>query len=172
MSTAAQLHRYAATIVAQQPGIAFDVANMAYRIAAENATYTKLRDGSWGIKVPGKAVPGQQVTVETRAGARKQEVVGIVMWTGADRFSGGTASLCTIGVKGAGGMAPRVPGEFRPVEEPASYQRSPYEADDFDECAECGVRSRGMRDCVDSSGITGPCCPRCARMSRYERSFA
>lgn len=41
------------------------------------ATYTKLRDGSWGIRVPGTVVPrlGSAVTVETRAGARKAETV-------------------------------------------------------------------------------------------------
>mgnify|MGYP000932440191 CR=1 FL=1 len=38
-------------------------------------------------------------------------------------------------------------------------------------CAECG-RPGATTMCSDSSGIQGMCCPRCARMSRYERSFA
>lgn len=38
-------------------------------------------------------------------------------------------------------------------------------------CAECG-RPGATIECSDSSGIPGLCCPRCARMSRYERSFA
>lgn len=38
-------------------------------------------------------------------------------------------------------------------------------------CAECG--GYGARTlCTDSSGIQGYCCGRCARLSRYERSFA
>jgi len=39
-------------------------------------------------------------------------------------------------------------------------------------CAECGAPSSRMTMCSDSNGIQGPCCPRCARMSRFERSFA
>ena len=39
-------------------------------------------------------------------------------------------------------------------------------------CAECGCSSARLSDCSDSSGLVGGCCPRCAAMSRYERSFA
>lgn len=38
-------------------------------------------------------------------------------------------------------------------------------------CAECGRPGATIRR-YDSSGIPGLCCPRCARMSRYELSFA
>lgn len=38
-------------------------------------------------------------------------------------------------------------------------------------CAECG-RPGATTFCYDSSGIGGYCCPRCARYSQYERSFA
>ncbi len=40
-------------------------------------------------------------------------------------------------------------------------------------CDECGeaLRGRGI-PCVDSSGIAGTCCPRCAQLPAWERSFA
>ncbi len=46
------------------------------------ATYTKLKDGSWGIRVVGKVTTGQTVTVTKKSGESKQETVGKVLWTG------------------------------------------------------------------------------------------
>ena len=56
------------------------------------ATYTKLRDGSWGIRIAGVVAPtvGATVTVAKRSGETKREIVGRVVWQGAD------AVLCTI----------------------------------------------------------------------------
>ena len=49
-------------------------------------TYTKLRDGSWGLR--GKNLTsGQTVTVTTKAGKSKTECVGKVLWTGPDGLS-------------------------------------------------------------------------------------
>lgn len=62
------------------------------------ATYTKLRDGSWGIRVAGTATPGQSVTVTKKSGETKTEVVGKVMCSGEDKFGKGTTSLCTVAV--------------------------------------------------------------------------
>ena len=39
-------------------------------------------------------------------------------------------------------------------------------------CDECGQRSSSLRACVDSSGLGGECCPRCAAQPAYTRSFA
>lgn len=39
-------------------------------------------------------------------------------------------------------------------------------------CAACGKRSGGLAVVPDSSGITAPCCPRCADLDPLERSFA
>ena len=39
-------------------------------------------------------------------------------------------------------------------------------------CDECGTHHNTLVGCRDSSGIPGRCCPRCARMSPMERSFA
>lgn len=45
-------------------------------------TYTKLRDGSWGIKVAGTAIAGQVVTVTTKAGATRSETIARVLYSG------------------------------------------------------------------------------------------
>ena len=45
------------------------------------ATYTKLRDGSWGLRGTGLSA-GRSVTVSTKAGATKRETVGRILWTG------------------------------------------------------------------------------------------
>lgn len=59
-------------------------------------TYTKLKDGSWGIKVEGKAVDGQNVAVTTKAGKDKNETIKRVLWTGKDYMTGRIVSLCAI----------------------------------------------------------------------------
>lgn len=59
-------------------------------------TYTKLNQGDWGLRVQGRAEAGQTVTVTTKAGKSKPEKIGKVLWTGADRQTGDTVSLCTI----------------------------------------------------------------------------
>jgi hypothetical protein len=46
------------------------------------ATYTKLRNDTWGIRVKGPAVPGDTVEVTTKAGETKKEVVERVLWEG------------------------------------------------------------------------------------------
>lgn len=53
-------------------------------------TYTKLRDGSWGLRVQGQATDGQQVVVAKKDGARKVETVGRVLWRGEG------VTLCSI----------------------------------------------------------------------------
>lgn len=57
------------------------------------ATYTKLRDGSWGIRCDGeaaKAGPGNAITVTTKAGQAKSETIARVLWSGEG------VSVCTI----------------------------------------------------------------------------
>lgn len=52
------------------------------------ATYTKLRDGSWGLKVNGKAFDGMDVIVTKKSGERVEENCGKVIWTD------GQTSIC------------------------------------------------------------------------------
>ena len=67
-----------------------------------NATYTQLRNGSWGIRVAGTAGVGQTITVTKKDGSNKTETVQKVLWTGRDSKSGQTVSLCSIGAGKSG----------------------------------------------------------------------
>jgi len=58
-------------------------------------SYTKLKDGNWGVRISGIAQAGNIVSVRTKAGDTKQEMIDKVLWTGPDR-SGDTVSLCTV----------------------------------------------------------------------------
>lgn len=68
------------------------------RYAAQFATFTKLRDGSWGLRVPGKASAGQVVQTLTKGGKADRKTVGKVLWSGTDP-GGSMISLCTIAVE-------------------------------------------------------------------------
>ena len=64
-------------------------------MANETATYTKLKNGAWGVRVPGLAQVGQVVSVVKRSGEAKTEVVKAVLWHGTAR-DGREASLVSI----------------------------------------------------------------------------
>jgi hypothetical protein len=53
-------------------------------------TYTKLNNGSWGVRVKGAVAKGQKVTVTKKDGTTKTEMVSAVLW------SGDGVSLCSI----------------------------------------------------------------------------
>ena len=55
-----------------------------------SATYTKLRNGQWGIRVPGTVGAGQTITVTKRDGSTSTETVDRVLW------SGDGVSLCSV----------------------------------------------------------------------------
>lgn len=112
------------------------------------AQYTKLRDGSWGLRAPGQVAEGSIVTVRKRDGETKVERVARVLWTGKDK-DGTLVSLCAIN----------------------QTSRSSNGSDRSEMCADCG-QSRGVVMCQDSSGISGMCCRKCASYSRFDRSFA
>lgn len=54
------------------------------------ATFTKLKNGDWGVKVNGSASPGQQVTVDKKSGGTKTVKIAKVLW------SGNGVSICAI----------------------------------------------------------------------------
>lgn len=61
------------------------------------ATFKKLKDGSWGLLVnSGSVRPGDDVLTVTKAGKREVKTVGKVIWSGND------VSICTIGTEGVG----------------------------------------------------------------------
>ncbi len=73
---------------------------MMTQTAAAAATYTKLKDGAWGVRVAGLAVVGQVVLVSKRDGSSETETVAAVLWTGIAR-DGMEASLVTIAASAA-----------------------------------------------------------------------
>jgi len=46
-----------------------------------SASYTKLRDGSWGLRIQGSAQKGQSVIVTKKSGETKTEIVGKILWS-------------------------------------------------------------------------------------------
>ena len=60
------------------------------------ASYTKLRDGSWGVRAGGAVRAGESLTVTKRDGTTKIETVGRVLWSGPDSRTGEVISLCTV----------------------------------------------------------------------------
>lgn len=57
------------------------------------ATFTKLKNGDWGIKVDGKPGEGSVVTVSKKDGSTSQETVAKVLW------SSNGVSICAIVAK-------------------------------------------------------------------------
>jgi len=64
-------------------------------VSVPAATYTKMRNGAWGVRVAGVATVGQSIVISKRDGSSKAETVGVVLWTGIAQ-DGRQASLVTI----------------------------------------------------------------------------
>lgn len=45
-------------------------------------TFTKLRDGSWGLRSTDTLVAGQSITVTKKSGESESKTVGRILWTG------------------------------------------------------------------------------------------
>lgn len=62
-----------------------------------SASYTKLRDGNWGVRIVGPAPQqGATVTVTKKSGETKTETIGRLLWEGDDRATGRHVCLCSI----------------------------------------------------------------------------
>jgi hypothetical protein len=60
--------------------------------ATLTATWTRLRDGSWGLRVASEDVrSGETVTATRSNGSTSREIVGRIVWSGQG------ATICTIG---------------------------------------------------------------------------
>ena len=64
-------------------------------------SYTKLKDGTWGIRGAG-LVEGTTVQVTKKSGETKSATVGQIIWTGADKKTGAVISLARIAQSGSG----------------------------------------------------------------------
>lgn len=77
--------------------------NTTQSTAPLSATWTKLRDGSFGLRVSSEDVrPGETVTARRKDGSTSREIVGRVLWTGEG------VALCTVG---SSAPAPRTYGQ-------------------------------------------------------------
>lgn len=122
---------------------------MAKQTATKQVIYCKLSSGDWGLRGPaGSLVPGQQVTVHKKDGTTKTETPRAVQ--NSDTPGEVIATL---------------------ARDQRSSPSSKSSGSSREMCAECNERA-GVRSCLDSSGLSGMCCARCASMSRWERSFA
>jgi hypothetical protein len=66
---------------------------------AVKITFSKLQDGSWGLRALGVPLPvaGDRVSVTKKDGTVESKVVGRVVWQGVDRYGDGLpCALCTI----------------------------------------------------------------------------
>jgi len=96
---------------------------------SHKATYTQLRDQSWGVRVIGTVAAGQAVVVTKKDGTLKTEIVARVLWSGHDSKTGTVVSLCSIGSSRRQGRGICV------------------------SCGEqCNPRYRKCLDCVDGGG--------------------
>ena len=101
------------------------------------ATYSKLKNGSWGIRVVGY-VPGvgTSVTVRKKDGSEKEETVEAVVWSGTS--DGKPIALCSIKQK-----TPQAKTSAR-SNEPRLRRNGTYE------CEECGDYVRPGTRCWET----------------------
>jgi hypothetical protein len=63
------------------------------------ATYTKLKNGTWGLRVEsaGPVGVGECITVAKKDGSTREEVVHAVVWSGRDRNSADSiTTICAL----------------------------------------------------------------------------
>jgi len=112
----------------------------------KTASFKKLKDNTWGIIIEGIASSGERVTVKKRSGETSEEIVGKVIWTGPDKYTGKDSTLATIQKSGGGGGRSGGGGG---------------RSDSSGTCDECGSYSRTLIPATDMSGIPGMVCPTC-----------
>lgn len=84
-------------------------------------TFTKLRDGTWGVRVDSHVpLAGETVTVIRKDGSEGRVKIAEVFWTGANRFGPGTVSLCVIEAEEKPAAA--APVAVPPIRRPAAAQ--------------------------------------------------
>ncbi len=71
--------------------------------SATHASFTKLQDGTWGIRITGqlattltKGQSGFKVEVSKKDGSKEMKEVTGVLWIGKDDRTGGKAALCKV----------------------------------------------------------------------------
>jgi len=113
------------------------------KLAAESA-FTKLKDGSWGIKIDPKEYKRLgKISVKTRGGQTKTVTMDKKIWEGKDKWSGDMVALVTL-------VPDRTP--TKPAPSRTQYEQEDNESEPFVEgyphpsrprnrkyeCEECG----------------------------------
>lgn len=110
-------------------------------------TYTKLQSGEWGVRAAGKVASGASVIVNKKDGSTKTETVEKVLWTGKDKRTSETISLCAI-------RAERRNGEPRGRDVYGSYEsrsnRRRVAAGEMCSCHQCQSGSECL--CIYGNG--------------------
>ena len=110
------------------------------------ASFFKMRNGGWGVRLVADKLgvkKGTQVDAAVQTKAGAiKHTLVEVFWTGANKYDEGEVALCKI---------------VKDLDQP--------------ECMECNDRY-AITKALDSSGIEGDVCNRCAKLSPWERSFA
>lgn len=91
------------------------------------AGYTKLKDGSWGLRLTGPEVQlaeGDSVTVTKKSGATKTETIDELVWSGKDKS--GQAVVLTTMVKKAKPAGGYKSGGYKSGYTPSGYKPSGY----------------------------------------------
>lgn len=106
-------------------------------------TYTKLKDGSWGVRINAGATvkSGQSVMVIKKDGSSKVETIKTVLWTGDG------VSLCSIAQTAKNGSQAARPGTCVSCGESCNpkYKRCL-------DCVDGGSRARGGMSYYDRNG--------------------
>lgn len=107
------------------------------------ATYTKLRDESWGVRVVGPAQPGP-IEVTKKSGETKTETIVAVVW------SGNGVSLCQIAGRDGNPAQPHCPKHPKVNLRRSSYGRGSY-------CPACYAERKKREEAHGSTGTCWEC---------------
>lgn len=128
-------------------------AEMLNKVKAGLTLFAKDPQTGWIIVGPTAALtPGAQVEVTKANGETKTVRVASVI-----------ASFSKAGVDYSTARFADLPRVVNTLSRSAAPTRGC--------CAECGTYSTHLTVVADSSGVSGACCPRCARLDSVERSF-
>src|SRR5262245_52056409 len=99
------------------------------------ATFTKLNDGRWGLRVAGHPQAGEALIVTKKDGSQSEIIVGRILWAGQDR-DGNDAALTTITE-----TARRPRRATRRAQPADDYKRRNGRCEDAPCCGCCGPQS-------------------------------
>lgn len=70
--------------MSSDPGFSVEPEAPSRRITIMDATYSKLRNGNWGVRVSGKAAVGDVVTARRRDNTTQRVRITHIVWSGND----------------------------------------------------------------------------------------